>query len=268
MGGCGRRDAGPYLNRATVAPQFKIVVTNTGNVPLTNVDVTDSVYGTISLDGTLAVGASAEYFVTGTWAAGQHTNVATASGEYTDDNGNTEPDTDTDAANYFGSDPEIDVEKYVSIDGGVTWVDADSVTGPYLNGATVAPQFKIVVTNTGNVPLTNVDVTDSVYGTISLDGTLAVGASAEYFVTGTWAAGQHTNVATASGEYTDDNGNTEPDTDTDAANYYGSDPAIDVEKYVWDGTTWQDADVTGPYLNGATVAPQFKIVVTNTGTCR
>ncbi len=66
--------------------------------------------------------------MTGTWAAGRHTNVATASGEYTDDNRNTEPDTDTDAANYYGSDPEIDVEKYVSIDGGVTWVDADGVT--------------------------------------------------------------------------------------------------------------------------------------------
>ncbi len=55
LGGCGQRD-GAVPERGDVAPQFKIVVTNTGNVPLTNVDVTDSVYGTISLDGTLAVG--------------------------------------------------------------------------------------------------------------------------------------------------------------------------------------------------------------------
>ncbi len=45
----------------------------------------------------------------------------------------------------------------MSIDGGLTWVDADTVTGPYLNGATVAPQFKFVVTNTGNVPLSQRD---------------------------------------------------------------------------------------------------------------
>jgi len=211
--------------------------------------------------------------VTGTWAQDQHTNVATASGEYTDGNGNTETDTDTDAANYFGSDPEIDVEKYVSIDCKAwddptkVWVDADSVTGPYLNGATCAPQFKIVVTNTGNVALSNVDVTDSVYGNINLNGTLAVGASATYYVTGTWAQGQHTNVATASGEYTDGNGNTETDTDTDAANYYGANPSIDVEKYVSidGGATWQDADAApGPTLVVGT-NPQFRFTVTNNG---
>jgi hypothetical protein len=34
--------------------------------------------------GTLAAGAAATYFFTGTWAAGQHTDVATVSGTFTD----------------------------------------------------------------------------------------------------------------------------------------------------------------------------------------
>ena len=213
---------GPYMN-AGIAPQFKFWVKNIGNVDLTNVDVTDDVFGNIHLDGTLAVGASAEYFVTGTWAEGQHTNTATATGDFVDGNGNTQTATDTDAAHYYGSNPEIDVEKYVSIDGGTTWVDADTVTGPYMN-AGIAPQFKFVVSNIGNVDLTNVDVTDDVFGNIHLDGTLAVGASAEYFVTGTWAAGQHTNTATATGDFVDSSGYTDTDTDTDDANYYGAAP--------------------------------------------
>jgi hypothetical protein len=36
--------------------------------------------------------------------------------------------------------PGIDVEKYVSVDGGLTWADADSPTGPYLLAGT-NPQF-------------------------------------------------------------------------------------------------------------------------------
>ena len=45
--------------------------------------------------------------------------------------------------------PTIDVEKFVSIDAGVTWSDADSIPGPYLVFTGLnAPQFKFVVTNT------------------------------------------------------------------------------------------------------------------------
>ena len=98
-----------------------------------------------------------EAFATGTWSAGQHTNTATASGTFTDSAGNIQTPSDRDDANYFGAAPAIDVEKYVSVDGGLTWLDADSPTGPYLNNGT-APQFKFVVTNTGNVALANVSL--------------------------------------------------------------------------------------------------------------
>jgi uncharacterized repeat protein (TIGR01451 family) len=268
---------GPYLSSGT-DPQFKFVVTNTGNVDLANVTLTDSDFNIDGADksvsiGALAAGASYELiYADAAWAAGQHTDTATASGEYTDDNGDTTTPTDTDDANYFGSNATIDVEKYVSIDGGANWVDADLATGPYLSSGT-DPQFKFVVTNTGNVDLANVTLTDSDFNIDGADksvsiGALAAGASYELiYADAAWAAGQHTDTATASGEYTDDNGDTTTPTDTDDANYFGSNATIDVEKYVSidGGANWVDADLaTGPYLSSGT-DPQFKFVVTNTG---
>ncbi len=155
--------------------------------------------------------------------------------------------------------PSIAVEKYVW--DGAGWLDADTAPGPYLLPGT-DPQFRFVVTNGGNVDLSNVDLMDNVYGDIALDGTLAAGASAEYLLTGTWAAGQHTNTATVSGDYDGDTY-----TGSDDANYFGSPPApaIDVEKYVWDGAAWVDADTApGPCLLPGT-DPLFKFVVTNSG---
>jgi len=56
--------------------------------------------------------------------------------------------------------PSIDIEKYVSVDGQASWDDADAATGPDVPaGGDV--YFKLVVTNTGNVTLTNIDVLDA-----------------------------------------------------------------------------------------------------------
>ena len=264
-GGANWADAdsatGPYMN-AGIEPQFKFVVTNKGNVTLSNIELTDTDFSLAgcTIPSTLAAGASFECIVTGTWAADQHTNTATASGSFTDGAGNVESDSDTDDANYFGSNPEIDVEKYVSIDGGTTWVDADSATGPYLNTGT-APQFKFVVTNTGNVTLSSVTVTDSKFTlpTGCIVSTLAVGASDDCIVTGTWAAGQHKNTATASGSFTDGAGKTEKDTDTDDANYFGADPKIDLTKT----GVWVDGNGNGYADVGETI--NYTFVVKNTG---
>jgi len=173
-------------------------------------------------------------------------------------------------------DPSIDVEKYVW--DGEEWQDADSAPGPeLLSGNSV--QFKFVVKNTGNVPLTDVTLEDNVLdiniepkGKTVIIGDLAAndgaeGENDEYVLEfeAPWAEGQHTNTATATGSF-----NQEPYTDMDDANYYGvvptvDDPSIDVEKYVWDGEEWQDADsAPGPdLLSGNNV--QFKFVVKNTG---
>src|SRR5262249_45253037 len=118
----------------------------------------------------------------------------------------------------------IDVEKLVSIDGGATFVDADTSPGPTLSG--IDPVFRFVVTNTGNVTLTNVtlhddkfDLNGSAAGTDVSIGTLAPGATYTIpSLTEPFETGQHTDTATATG--TTPKGSSV--TDSDAANYFGA----------------------------------------------
>jgi hypothetical protein len=81
--------------------------------------------------------------------------VATASGDFIDGNGNTETDTDTDDANYYGSDPSIVLVKSGSFqdESGDGYADVGETIG-----------YSFLVTNDGNVTLTNVTVGDINYG--------------------------------------------------------------------------------------------------------
>ena len=217
---------------------FTFNVTNTGNIALTNVVVTDNVLGSIGTIPSLAVGASQTLTKTASALAGQHTDV----GNVTTNEGAT----DSDAGNYFGAIYTIDLEKYVNGD------DADSPTGPVVPvGSTVT--FTFNVTNTGNIALTNVVVTDNVLGSIGTIPSLAVGASQTLTKTASALAGQHTDV----GNVTTNEGAT----DSDPGNYFGAIYTIDLEKYV----NGDDADSpTGPVvLVGSTVT--FTFNVTNTG---
>lgn len=64
---------------------------------------------------------------------------------------------------------------------GLTWLEADYPPGPLLPQG-ILPQFKFTVTNTGEVPLTDIIVTDNVLGQIGHLTTLAPGASYDFFV--------------------------------------------------------------------------------------
>ncbi|HEY3274110.1 MAG TPA: hypothetical protein VGJ92_10120, partial [Methanocella sp.] len=203
---------------------WRYTVTNTGNVVLSEVAVTDNrsvipvyVSGDANADGRLDLTETWIYEATGTATAGSYANKGTVTAM---------PPagariTDEDTSSYVGYVLAIDVEKSVSVDGGSTWQDADTATGPYLFSGT-NPQFRFEVTNTGEVPLTDVAITDTVYGAVTIQNTLAAGASAQAVITGTWAAGQHTNTATATGSYTDATLGVVTVTDNDAANYYGA----------------------------------------------
>ena len=129
--------------------------------------------------------------------------------------------------------------------------DADSPTGPHVAvGSTVT--FTYVVTNTGNVPLANVVVTDDKLGTIAGpasgdtngNGLLDLTETWIYTKTATALAGQQTNVGTVTAP-NPNNPTDPPVTDTNPANYFGDAPAINIVKFV----NGQDADSpTGPHV--------------------
>ena len=246
--------------------RFTYEVTNTGNVPLADVVVSDDKLGPITIftcdtngNGLLDQGETWFYSTTATAQAGQQTNVGTATGE--DSNNPTGPPvTDTDPGNYFGDAPAIKIVKFVN------GQDADIPPGPHVPvGSTLT--FTYVVTNTGNVPLANVVVSDDKLGTITSftgdtngNGLLDLNETWTYTKTVTAVAGQQTNVGTATAQ--DPNLPVVPPvTDSNPANYFGDDPGIQIVKFV----NGQDADsAPGPQVPvGSTLT--FTYVVTNTG---
>jgi hypothetical protein len=229
--------SGPSVLAGT-AVTFTYEVTNTGARALSNTQVVDD-NGTpgdtgddfsplyLSGDdgnGVLDPGEAWVYTATRTAVVGPYANLATASG--TDSRGTTV--TDADPAHYFGAQPAIDVEKEVSIDGGSTWMDADTATGPELLSGT-NPQFRFTVRNLGNVAL-DISLSDSNFtlpaeaqpGVLQANDGAPGGADEFVYVyTGAlWAAGQHSNTATVEASYTDDN-NSITVSDSDAAHYFG-----------------------------------------------
>jgi hypothetical protein len=262
---------GPFLLESGDDPIFKFVVANTGNVALTDVTLSDSDFNLnlasfdlAANDGQAKGADEYEYiFTDATWQAGQHTNTATVEGTY---NGTTVSDEDD--ANYFGADPEIDVEKYVSVDGGATFKDADELTGDFLLESGADPIFKFVVANTGNVDLEEIALSDSDFDLNGAIVSLAAGGTYETTITAPWEEGQHTDTATVETTYTDDAGNESDLSDSDDANYFGANPAFDIQKYVSvdGGVTFVDADTpTGLLSLEDYPDPIFKFVVTNTG---
>jgi uncharacterized repeat protein (TIGR01451 family) len=227
-------------------------VTNTGNVPLSNVAVTDNRVSSsaISCTGTpggsnvipsLAVGAFVTCSATGTAVAGPYTNIGTAS------DGNV---SDTDPSDYFGAAPALSIEKATN------GQDADAAPGPTIPvGSTVT--WTYVVTNTGNVPLSNIAVTDDREGAITCPkSTLAAGEQMTCTKNGTATAGQYSNLGTASGSF---NGTTVQD--TDPSHYFGAAPALSMLKKT-NGTDNNSAP--GPtVVVGSTVTWTYQ--VTNTG---
>jgi len=266
---------GPYLVSGPVV--FRFVITNNGNVNLTNVTLGDvPAIGTFYTDQgltspatfpipTLATNTSVTVYGSLPWVAGQQTDTATATG--TPPVG--APVSDSDPAHYFGPGPSIDVEKAVW--DGSTWHDADTAAGPSLTVTQNPVVFRFVISNNGNVDLVSVNLTDTDMSAFYTDQacmnpasfptTLAVNETKTYYGSLPWAQGQQTDTATATGI---------PPvgapvfTDTDPANYFGSLPSIDIEKAVWDGATWHDADApTGPSLTAAHNPVVFRFVITN-----
>jgi hypothetical protein len=234
------------------AVEWTYVVTNTGNVPLSNVAVTDDQGVAVSCpQEALAPGESMTCSASGTAQSGQYVNVGTASGE--DPTGVAV--TDDDPSHYLGVSPAAALEKATN------GHDADAAPGPS-NLAGTPVEWTYLVTNTGDVPLANVAVTDDRGVAVSCPrSSLALGESMTCTASDIVAPGQYANIGNATGDYTDDVGNSTVVNDDDPSHYFGATPAVDIEK----ATNGEDADdVTGPVIIAGTTV-NWTYVVINTG---
>ena len=192
---------------------YTFTVTNTGNTTLSNVTVTDPL---VTVSGpatplTLAPGAIDTGSFTGSYSitqadidAGNRDNIATATG--------TPPASVGGTVEADGS-ASVPVPQTASISVTKTARPLSNTNAPidtFVGAAGDDITYDIDVTNTGNVTLTNVTVTDAIADVTVLGGpiaSLAVGTtdtttfSATYTITAAdIAAGSFANVATASAE--------------------------------------------------------------------
>ena len=215
-----RVDAGDVIN-------YAFTVTNNSNVTLTNVTLADTVGGVTISGGpiaSLAPGASNNSTFTGSKTltqaninAGSFTNTAQTCGTPPSGAGSAVCDTDDDTQN-FTPVKTIDLQKVGTVDKTVVAPNDQVNAGDKIN-------YAFTVTNTGNVTLTNVTITDPkitvVGGPIA---SLAPGASNNTTFTGSYTltqadvnAGTFTNTAEACG--TPPSGSAVCDTDDDTRNF-------------------------------------------------
>ena len=234
---------------------YTVVVTNTGNVTISNVAVTDSLDAATQTSGpgdsiSLAPGAEATYTYVYTVTqqdvvAGHVQNIATATG--TDPKGGEVLKSGMVDDSTVKAAPSLHIKKVADI-------TKDAKAGDVIT-------YTITVTNNGNIDLQNVVVTDDLTGLTGDNahkiGDLAKGASTTFETTYTVTeddvvAGSVTNVATGSADNKGDKPTEvipgKATTDTEAVS-----PSISVEKVADNG------------VYGAGDEIHYTITVTNTG---
>jgi hypothetical protein len=231
--------------------QWTYLVTNTGNVPLSGIVVTDNREVAVTCPKTaLDPGESMTCTAGGIAQACQYSNTATVQGNPP---GEGEPVSARDDSFYFGQHSAA-----IAIDKKTNGEDAAQPPGPTVTvGSTV--QWTFVVTNTGDVALTEVVVSDDRAGAVSCPKTgLAVGESMTCTASGAAVAGAQRNIASVTAKPPCGNAVTA----SDSSHYRGVTPSIRLEKLI----NGQDADDSAhavPVVVGASVIWSF--VVTNTG---
>ena len=176
-GGVSWADADTLGNAVAVefpsTARYRMTINNNGAVDLVNVEMSDA---DLSINnyavGSIASGTSVvvDSDDIGTLNAGTVctstqtvSNTASASGESAADGSNIGPVTDS---TYLvcAAPPSVAISKEISIDNGDTWLDADSAgTAPKVLHPAGA-DYRITVTNDGNVNLENVTLNDSALG--------------------------------------------------------------------------------------------------------
>ena len=187
-GGDADQEPGLYILKG--APiVFSYVVTNSGDVALTDVSVTDDRGLTVTCPkATLSLAESMVCTATATAVSGHYVNVGTASGTAVSTTVQ-----DSDPAHYTGISPAVAIETLTN------GSESDNPPGPSeVNGASVL--WTYVVTNTGDVSLSSLSVTDDQGVPVTCPKTvLQPGESMTCTASGTASGGQHSNVGTVTG---------------------------------------------------------------------
>jgi uncharacterized repeat protein (TIGR01451 family) len=207
---------GPHIQEGD-AVLWTYIVTNTGNTSLGNVKVTDDRGVAVSCPKTsLQSGESMTCSGKGTATVGQYKNIGTAVG--TPPKGSNV--TSSDPSHYYGDkipDPPkagITIKKYTN------GQDADTAPGPKITvGASVL--WTYIVTNAGEVSLSNVKVTDDRGVLVSCPkSALQAGESMTCTGNGVATAGQYKNIGSVVGTPP-----TGPNvTSADPSHYFGEQP--------------------------------------------
>ena len=209
-------DADLPADAVVVAPGSTVtwtyVVTNDGNAPLFDVALADDLEGIIDLatctrsdqgDPTamLPAGVSITCSLTGTAQEGLYGNIANVTAV---DQTNADV-ADDDPSHYLGAVPGIDVEKAVN----GSDADTEETAVQFAAGSLVT--WTYVITNTGNVALSNVTLADDQVGSVTVDAahctaspdsTLALllpGDDITCIFTGSAVAGAYVNTALVGG---------------------------------------------------------------------
>ena len=271
---------GTYLANLTLSDdQLGTLYTN--GAPVAGVTLT----GDTNNDGILEKGETWVFTATGTTVdtsalpGGIYSNTGTITADGFSGNplgSHTETDpglSGFDTSNYVGvtvTDASIAVDKLVSIDGGKTYVDSDSATGPILLSGYASPMFEYTLKNNGPLAISAQTLTDDNgtpgntsddfsttqangagsmivqvlgqdatpgegdsshnIGDVNDNGVIDPGETWTFAATGVWAQGQQTNTVTTSATFTDDCGNTANATGTAVANYFGANPGVSITK--------------------------------------
>ncbi len=226
------KDASPTTVRTGDQITFTITVTNSGDVPLTDVAVADDrTPACAKTFGTLAPQAKQTYTCTAPAPADDFTNTATATGK-----------------DQLGREVKVTDDAVVDVIHPAIAIVKDATPAQVREGDTVT--WTITVTNTGDVPLTDVAVADDQVAPCAKPlGTLAPQAKQTYTCTTVAGTAGFTNTAKATG--TDPA--KRPVDASDDASFTVQHPAVTITK-----------DVTGgPFRQGDTVP--FRITVRNTG---
>ena len=208
---------------------WRYTVTNTGNVALSGVTVTDDQAGVtptyqsgdVNNNSLLDLTETWIYTAAGTATTGNYSNTGTAQGSFTDSAQQSRNVMASDPSSYFGAYPRIAINK-VTVDGanvgdGITVDEGDAISWRY------------TVTNTGNVALSSVTVTDNqpgvtpVYqsGDLNNNSLLDLSETWIFSAAGIAVAGNYSNLGTARGTFTDTAGHSRTAMATDASSYFG-----------------------------------------------